>query len=291
MLFDEFAGARVLGGAPFNVARHLCGLGLDPLLVTRVGEDSAGTDALDEMAAAGLDTSGVQRDPDYPTGRVRIIVAGAAHQFEIPERQAYDYIDAGVARRAAVEARPAVTYWGTLAQRCDISRLALSAVLDGVASVRVFDVNLRAPWYGVAPIARSFRAADVVKLNRGELDRVSTMLGVGTTSETERVRRLIDFYALTTLVVTDGRDGISLTTSDGRVWRAHGPAVAVVDTVGAGDAATAALVAGELLGWSVEESIERADALARAICQIRGAVPTSNTFYEPFRRAWNVVAP
>jgi fructokinase len=291
VLFDEFPDGHVLGGAPFNVARHLRGLGLDPLLVSRVGDDALGAKALGTMGAIGLDTTGVQLDPTYPTGRVRVVLDGEAHRFELPANQAYDHIQADPARRAVAAARPDAFYWGTLAQRSEASQRALVAALDEVAGTRIFDVNLRAPWYGVAPVARSFRAADVVKLNRVEFNRVSNMLEVGAVSEAERVRRLVEFYALNALVVTDGSNGVWLTTADGHVYRAHGSSVdGVVDTVGAGDAVSAVLIAGGILGWAPEETIERADALARAVCRIRGAVPESDAFYEPFLSAWSSVA-
>ncbi|NIR30149.1 MAG: carbohydrate kinase, partial [Gammaproteobacteria bacterium] len=43
VLFDQFEdGDAVLGGAPFNVAWHLQGLGLRPFFASRIGEDRLG---------------------------------------------------------------------------------------------------------------------------------------------------------------------------------------------------------------------------------------------------------
>jgi fructokinase len=44
-LVDQFPDRVVMGGAPFNVARHLAGLGFSPLMITRIGADPAGEDA------------------------------------------------------------------------------------------------------------------------------------------------------------------------------------------------------------------------------------------------------
>jgi len=50
VLFDQFEdGSSVLGGAPFNVAWHLQAFGLQPLLVSRVGDDSYGRCIRGEM--------------------------------------------------------------------------------------------------------------------------------------------------------------------------------------------------------------------------------------------------
>src|ERR1043165_1777468 len=95
VLFDEFPdGSTRLGGAPLNVAWHLRGFGLDPLIVTRIGEDALGGLALERMRAAMIDTRGVQVDETRPTGRASVLQAdGEGPEFEIPGEQAYDFID------------------------------------------------------------------------------------------------------------------------------------------------------------------------------------------------------
>ena len=80
VLFDHFPdGSRVLGGAPFNVAWHLQGFGLDPLVVTAVGADRTGREAVETMAAWGMSTEGVQVDRTHPTGRVTAAVVADVH--------------------------------------------------------------------------------------------------------------------------------------------------------------------------------------------------------------------
>jgi fructokinase len=42
ILIDRFPEQEVLGGAPFNVTRHLQAFGCTPVLISRVGRDDAG---------------------------------------------------------------------------------------------------------------------------------------------------------------------------------------------------------------------------------------------------------
>ncbi|NIV35790.1 MAG: carbohydrate kinase, partial [Anaerolineae bacterium] len=50
VLFDEFEdGSAVLGGAPFNVAWHLQGFGLNPLFISRIGTDALGAQVQQQM--------------------------------------------------------------------------------------------------------------------------------------------------------------------------------------------------------------------------------------------------
>ena len=115
-LFDIFPdGTRVLGGAPFNVAWNLKGLGLEPLFISRLGGDEPGRQAFSAMRRFGLDTRGVQVDKEHPTGVVEIKMSGQEHSFDIKPDQAYDFIDGQQAVADLESAVPSMLYHGTLA--------------------------------------------------------------------------------------------------------------------------------------------------------------------------------
>ena len=99
VLFDHFPdGSRVLGGAPFNLAWHLRAMGLEPLLITRVGSDPEGAEVLETMARWGLDVSAVQLDHRHATGAVHVRFDGGEPVFDIPSGQAWDHLEAGLYR-------------------------------------------------------------------------------------------------------------------------------------------------------------------------------------------------
>lgn len=291
ILFEEFPDGPVLGGAPLNVARHLLGLGIEPLVISRVGDDELGSRAIQMMADSGLLTAGVQRDMDFQTGLAKVVQRGTGHYFELPSDAAFDRINGDEARDLASAFEPDAVYWSTLAQRYETSAKALADILASVSGIRVLDLNLRSPWFGHETIARSLSAADIVKLNRRELEIVALLEGAGGVSRDALVHELIDRNCINTMVVTDGAYGVTLTRADGEQSRATGePIDDVVDIMGAGDAVSAVVIAGKLLDWEPRQTCMRADALARAVCGIRGAAPESSDFYAPFRRAWNVGA-
>ncbi len=264
VLFDCFPDRRVLGGAPLNVAWHLKGLGLDPLLISRVGEDALGEEAVRAMAAFGLDTRGVQRDPYRPTGQVTVEVRGGEPAFAIPPGQAFDGI-------AAEELPPlpgeGLFYHGTLAMRAPASRRALE-VLRGAGLPAFVDLNLRAPWWERAWVEEALSSARWAKLNREEL----CALGFDT-PEALRERFGLELVALTL-----GEGGAALVTPEGR---REGEAVpcALVDTVGAGDAFSAVLLKGLIRGWPAERMLDEALRFASRVCTLRGAVPSDRAFY------------
>ena len=167
VLFDHFPdGNAVLGGAPFNVAWHLRGLGENPLLISRVGDDPTGRRVLAAMAAWGMDTTGMQVDSIHPTGRVQIEWQGSEPSYTIPPHQAYDHIAiAGVPDLA----QPAILYHGSLALRHPTtSRATLETLLTQTSLPVLFDVNLRSPWWNAVDVQRWAARASWVKLNQEE---------------------------------------------------------------------------------------------------------------------------
>ena len=282
VLADVFPDRVVLGGAPFNVARHLRRFGLNSMMITSTGNDALGSQLLAEMARLGMDVSGVQCDPEHPTGQVIVHMDGAGHRFEILPDQAYDHIRAD----ALPAAEPALVYFGTLAQRSPESRDALDAFLGNSNSPRFLDINLRQPWYDRNTIEHSLLRADILKINDEELSLVAGMLQLSGAAE-QQAATLLGRFSLDCVLVTCGARGAWLLTGDGEEIRAAAKStIPLADTVGAGDAFAAVFILGILHQWPAETTLDRANEFAAAICAIRGAAPDEDDFYAPFLRGW-----
>ena len=289
-LVDQFRDRGVLGGAPFNVACHLGALGAHPVLVTRAGKDAQGERLLQAMNTRGLDLQGVQSDPVHPTGQVKVTETVRGHAFDILSDQAYDHIHPGMARLVGLSVHPKLVYFGTLSQRGE-SRRALRDLLSTVDARAFLDVNLRDPWVDADTLHWSLQQASVVKLNEDELDRISALFALDGTTPHARAAVLVSCFDLQRVVVTCGAAGAWTLDGAGRVASVTGEALPhVVDTVGVGDGFAAVFILGMLRGWPLEFRLARADAFARALCLIRGAVPDSPAFYDPFIRDWQLEA-
>lgn len=278
VLFDGFPdGSRVLGGAPFNVAWHLRALGLSPSFISRVGADTPGDEVLAAMLGWGMDISGVQRDPGHPTGRVEISLTAGQPSYAILPDQAYDYIlpPDGLAGIGLI-------YHGSLALRQPASREALAGIRARSPAPVFMDVNLRDPWWDAGTLAGLLDGLRWCKLNEDEL---ATLAGPG--EPADAARRLIDRHGLEQVFVTLGTAGALALGADGACERVT-PAgdIAVVDTVGAGDAFAAVLIAGRLQGWPIPVTLVRGQQLASAVCGLRGALPRERRFYQEFLTRW-----
>jgi fructokinase len=290
VLMDVFPNRTVLGGAPFNVAWHLRGFGLHPVLISRTGNDKLRDQIISTMLDWDMNISGIQSDPLRPTGQVAVHLNDGHHRFEILDDQAYDFIHPGITCLVELSAHPQLLYFGTLAQRHKISRSALSALLRRVSIPRLLDLNLRAPWYNTRIINRSLERADIVKMSNEELDMLTRMLRLPGNDTRLQVAELIKRFDLDRVLVTCGKEGAWLLDKDDMFTEDHTDHAdtEIVDTVGAGDAFAAVFIAGMLLGWSIHMTMSRANKFAAAICQIRGATPQTKEFYQPFLYEWGL---
>jgi len=279
-LLDHFPdGRRVLGGAPFNVAWHLRGFGESPLMVSRVGADPDGAAVADAMDDWRMDRAALQIDPEHPTGRVEVSIEDGEPAYDIVHPSAWDAIEP-----QALPADCALLYHGTLALRDERARGAWRELRGGRPATVFVDVNLRPPWWRRDRVLDAIAGAHWVKLNRHELEE----LAPPGEAANRRARAFLEQQGLRGLVLTDGAHGAGVLTAGGEHWEARPSAnIAVVDTVGAGDALAAVVILGLLRGWPLGATLERAQTFASAIVGKRGATVREPDFYAGFMTAWS----
>ncbi|MES1988778.1 MAG: carbohydrate kinase [Pseudomonadota bacterium] len=290
VLADIFPDQTILGGAPFNVTRHLGAFSVHPVLVTRVGHDELRDELMQEMNRLELDTSGVQTDSLYPTGQVKVILESGNHRYEILPDQAYDHIHSGLTHMVTLALKPELIYFGTLAQRGMESRLALDKFLSAGQSPRFLDINLRKPCYNKHNIKRSLQRTDILKMNEEELDVIAQYFKLKGENRPQIARILANEFEIKKVVVTCGAKGCWMLNDDRQLLYSEPVEISepLVDTVGAGDAFAAIFILGLISKWDMSLTISRANQLASAVCTIRGAAPHSLEFYNRFRREWGL---
>jgi fructokinase len=274
VLWDALPDGLFLGGAPFNVACHLQALGARVAFASRVGDDRLGAEVVRRMQARGLDPALVQTDPALPTGFVQVELGTTGDaDYEILEPAAWDAIAPTAALDECAGAAAAIVF-GSLAQRAPTSRKTIRRLCErggAAGALRVFDINLRAPFVERPAIEASLRAADVVKLNEDELGVLREWFGLPADPE-PALAGLAEAVGARAVCMTCGSEGAWLWTADG--CRHHpGYDVAVADTVGAGDAFLAALLRGLLGGQQGEDLLDLANRLGAYVASRSGALP------------------
>ena len=243
LLWDIFPEGRQLGGAPANFAYMTNLLGDEGIVASRVGNDELGKEATHRLEHLGLSSSFLQRDSTYRTGVVQVEVdAKGQPGFRIAEPAAWDAFEWTALWQSLALKADAVCF-GSLAQRCPQSRQTIHSFLKTIkpATTRVFDVNLRQTFYSAQVLADSAKQADIIKLNHDELPVVAQLLGFPFHDEESAAEWLLNTFHIKLVCITRGPAG-SLLVSEYARHEHPGIRVQVADTVGSGDAFTAALV-------------------------------------------------
>jgi fructokinase len=262
LLWDVFPDGKHLGGAPANFAYISSLLGNRAVVISRLGNDPLGREALELLQGLRLSADHIQNDSVHPTGTVTVrLGADGVPEFTIHENVAWDHI--GWTPAAANLASQAdIVCFGSLAQR---------------NRVRVFDVNLRQHFFSPEILAASIRTATVVKLNHEELPRVLSALGLpAASSDLEGARAVIAKHGPTLVCITRGDRGSLLVTDTDHAEHA-GFKVQVADTVGSGDAFTAALAHGFCNGHPLSQISDTANRLGAWVATQSGATPSTNS--------------
>ena len=276
VLWDLLPTAAVCGGAPANCASQIAVLGGRAVMVTAVGTDDLGNLAVATLLRHGVDCQHAQRDAAHPTGTVTVSLSATGDaSYTFAPDTAWDHIAWNEALANLAAATAAVCF-GTLGQRSPTARTTIRRFVESTptTALRVFDVTLRQSFYTPALIHESLAMSSVLKLNEDELPVVAAACGVDVRDPVVALRSLSDRYALRLVALTRGSSGSILVLGE-NVSRRPAEATTIVDTVGAGDAFTAALVLGLLEGKPLEAIHDAATRLAALTCAHPGAVPAA----------------
>lgn len=271
ILWDSGKKGRTLGGAPANFAYHAMQLGAQATAVSCVGKDQDGQDLLAAVRSLGLKSDDIQVDDGNPTGKVEVTLQDGNASYIIHQPSAWDFLK-WTPELKSLAAECDVVCYGTLGCRAAGSSKTIETFLDSTRKdcVRIFDVNLRKPFFSREKLENGFRRATVVKLNEEELALLTGLFDQ--VDEKAFFHFLFQTYGVALIAVTLGAAGSRL-ISPQTEWRAAGQPVTVADTIGAGDSFTAALAVGLCQGIPKDQLLSLCNTVGSYVASQTGATP------------------
>jgi fructokinase len=273
LLWDLLPDGPVLGGAPANFSANLANLSVNTALISSVGKDSLGQEALKQLREVGLNVQYVQQDGAAPTGTVAVTMSGqGTPSYEIISNVAYDNIQDVDCVTADFDSVRLICF-GTLIQRNRVSQSSLEKLLEELPhSLKLLDINLRPNCFSRSTVDWSLQRADILKLNDAEVLEVSNLL----LQQQLSIEAFCDFvfthYEIQTVLITRGADGVYARNRTGAVVDIAGCKVNVIDTIGAGDAFTAGFVYRLLAGDNLETCCEFGNRLGAFVAGKKGGI-------------------
>ena len=276
------------GGSPFNVAVGLARLGNRTSLMARFADDRFGRMLRAAAIAEGIDLEGAAHASERTTRAIASVdeAGGVVYDFDLEGTADWQWTAAELSRlRPDTE----VLHFGSLASWTPpgserIGERVRKARASGDVLIS-YDPNIRPVALGernrgVELVERSVGSADVVKMSCEDIewlypDRADDDVAAGWSELGPGL-----------VVVTDGPHGASAYRGTRRPLRRPGRRVAVVDTIGAGDAFTAGLLTGlirrrlhrggrlaEISDETLATIIDDAVLIAAVTCERAGADP------------------
>jgi fructokinase len=269
ILFDIIEGEKYIGGAPLNFAAHAGKCGAQVSVVSKVGKDELGELALENVAKLGVRADYIGVDANHPTGTVKVSLQNGQPSYLINEPVAYDFIVCDTNEELSFD----VFYFGTLAQRNECSRASLYSLLAELDVKHVFyDVNLRQHFYSEEILRGSFGFCNILKLNNEEVITISKLLYGEKLTIASFMEKISEEFAIPLIVVTAGALGCHV-FDHGKISFVKGYSVKVADTVGAGDAFSAAFVYHYINHHNSLKAADIANQLGAFVASCNGPIP------------------
>lgn len=265
ILWDLYPNEKYIGGAPLNFAAHLAKHGHRVYLLSCLGMDELGDEALGRLKAFGVLTPYVSRSVSKPTGRCVVTLDDlGVPKYDLLSDVAYDHIPCGQIREDFD-----ALYFGTLALRGEDNLASLDTLLKEKSFQEIFvDVNLRPPFYSKKTVSFALSHGTILKISQEELPSVAELLSVEPSAEAIKGK----YPNLKIILITCGAAG-AYCYAGGETFFCPAPKVAVVSTVGAGDSFCAAFLDRVFRGETLQSSLEYAAQLAGFVVSQYEAVP------------------
>jgi len=274
ILWDVFPEGKKAGGSSMNVALNLHKQGMESQFISAVGNDENGRALLSFLTGNHFETDLIQIHNELPTSTV-VVQLDENHQatYTIKKPVAWDDIKVTDDNTKAVKQADALVYC-SLTCREEKSREAILALLEN-AKIKIFDINLRAPFYSKELIGALLAKADILKINEDELVWVQESFGLTDNTDEQLLKQLSTQFDIGIICLTLGDKG-AYVLKEGKLFKHAGYKVQVADTVGAGDAFLATFIACYLQGYPMETTLDNACKVGAFVASQPGANPEYN---------------
>jgi fructokinase len=269
ILWDKLPSGKVPGGAPLNFGYRLNSFEKSLSIISKVGDDSLGKELIEFLNNSSLETKHIQISKIYKTGEVNVSIdKNGIADYNILNPVAWDNISLN-SKNIDLTKNSSIFVFGSLICRNVTSRETLKELLK-IAPFKLFDVNLRSPYYNLNLIEELMLSSDFIKFNHEEITEISSIYNKKKTSLESMIKTVSKETKTNEICVTMGEKGACYYTNNSFYFQ-DGFKINVSDTVGAGDSFLATLVEGILNKTKPEEVLKKACAVAAIVASKKGA--------------------
>ncbi|AZI24459.1 carbohydrate kinase [Pedobacter sp. G11] len=271
ILWDVFPEGKKAGGSSMNVALNLHKQNINSQFISAIGDDDNGKELLDFLSSKNYPIDLIQKGNNLPTSTVEVKLDDQ-HQatYTIVEPVAWDAIELSEEALLAVTHTDAFVYC-SLTCRNEKSKNTILALLKQ-AKLKIFDINLRPPFYNIDTLKSLLSEADILKVNEHELVYLKDELSLTGNTDEQLLKQLSQLFTIKIICLTVGEKG-AYVLENGKLYHHKGYQVKVADTVGAGDSFLATFISSYLQGFPIDTILDRACKVGAFVASQPGANP------------------
>jgi len=266
-----------LGGTPLNMVFRCNSFGENGFLLSRLGYDDLGHEALDRLEALNVSDRNIQIDDEFPTGTVHISFNDKNEScYEVTQEVAFDHIE--FSAEALKLARYAdYVFYGLLPQRFGISKNTLRELLrESPDSIHFFDLKLFEHFFDKSVVENLLDHSDIVRIKEKEIPFLKKSFGIKSESLEEFGKQLSKKYKVKLILITRGSQGVFAYHKKQGVFFDSGYEIEMTDNIGSGIAFCAGFLHYYLDGKTIQQALEFGNAAGALNTTKRGAT----TFFD-----------
>lgn len=262
VVWDILPNGKILGGTPSNLVFRCNSLGERGYLLSRVGDDELGAEAIKTLKKLGISDKNVQIDQVFKTGTVEVSFdENEEAVYKVANDVAFDHIEFSAEALKLVRKADCLVF-GLLPQRFGLSKNTLRELIkESSGSLHFFDLKLFEHFFSKKLVEGLLAAANIVRIKEKEIEFLAKELDIEYTKAEDFAEALSKAYKIDIVIITRGSIGVLALHYEEGLFFEPGYELKVMDNVGSGMAFAAGFLHCYLNGKPVDEALKFGNAV------------------------------
>ena len=268
IIWDVYENESFIGGAPLNLAAHCSKQGADSFMLSSVGNDDLGKNALEIVKNFNVNTDFVSINKEKETGKCIVTLnENGVPSYNVLTDVSYDYIKSP---DNINNLQFDFFCFGTLALRSKENLETVKTIIKNSNIENIYcDINIRPPFFSDNVILFALENSNILKISDEELHYVTEVCGL---KELQDISK--KYKNLKLILFTQGEKGaLVYDCKNQKVHKESAPKVEVKSTVGAGDSFGATFICEYFKTNNIEKSLKKAIEISAFVVSKKEAIP------------------
>lgn len=277
VVWDILPNGKTLGGTPSNLVFRCNLFNEQGFLLSRVGNDTLGAEALGKLKELGISDENVQVDQEFATGTVNITFDESQEpHYHVTPDVAFDHIEFSAEALKLVRDADCVFY-GLLPQRFGLSKNTLRELIkESPDSIHFFDLKLFEHFFNAQVVESLLGCSNIVRIKEKEIAFLGREIGINSNGIEEFSKCLMQKYKIDLILITRGQNGVFAFHKRKGVYTDSGYQIEMVDNIGSGMAFAAGFLHYYLKGKGIQQALNFGNAAGALNATQQGATSFFN---------------